>query len=562
MGTSKITSASSSSSFLLLPYHVGIITYTYWYGLYYYTFGPGRYQSYQKKSSMILPSSLSVLHDSATTLSMSTSDKPSSQQQSSLLLLQQQINIHLYLLSCNFYLYHRNHYRKDTYVQDLQDNLSNVAIPGTAIPLSYFVYHNRIGLYCITVPFIVFLYPLVSFLAAIHLYYVTTTHATATKEQNTASSSSSPSTSSSSSSSSLSSSSIAHEYMIRLLAPNDWFTYWRYNSIIVALHAHVHHVTVESTITNSTTSSNSNSSNDNHYYQNCNNMSYEYAVENKWIFLQRGDQLHVPISPYMKTPKAIVVKHKNEEGGMGIYFYNNAAYNNNNNNNNDDSNTNGDWIIQERLYNSEWVSSLLPNHAPLSTFRVITCSRGATMNQNDNNNSNNSNNVTMNDIIPLSCVFRAGRDHAKTDHDAIFFNVDIHTGMIGGGTTNKHWYQLGLYNGIICTKWRTYETDRTNVHPDGNIPIYGNIVPNIQSMIQLVQNAHYTLCPHVPFCGWDVVLSSNPIVPICLLEVNLSCNFFRGTFDQQVCINCVCLCVCVCMFTYMNTCTCHSSIVD
>lgn len=41
------------------------------------------------------------------------------------------------------------------------------------------------------------------------------------------------------------------------------------------------------------------------------------------------------------------------------------------------------------------------------------------------------------------------------------------------------------------------------------------------------------MLPDVPFVGWDVVLSADPKVPVCLLEVNLSCNFFRGSFDQK-----------------------------
>lgn len=34
--------------------------------------------------------------------------------------------------------------------------------------------------------------------------------------------------------------------------------------------------------------------------------------------------------------------------------------------------------------------------------------------------------------------------------------------------------------------------------------------------------------------GWDVVLCDEDSVEggICLLEVNLSCNFFRGIFDE------------------------------
>jgi hypothetical protein len=61
--------------------------------------------------------------------------------------------------------------------------------------------------------------------------------------------------------------------------------------------------------------------------------------------------------------EAIVVKNKNMEGGLGIYFYKNAL-------------VGGDWIIQERLDNSDFLKLLLPNPAPLSTLRVITASRG------------------------------------------------------------------------------------------------------------------------------------------------------------------------------------------
>ena len=35
----------------------------------------------------------------------------------------------------------------------------------------------------------------------------------------------------------------------------------------------------------------------------------------------------------------------------------------------------------------------------------------------------------------------------------------------------------------------------------------------------------------MPLAGWDVALTKE--AGMCLLEVNLSCNFFRGTFDQR-----------------------------
>lgn len=47
---------------------------------------------------------------------------------------------------------------------------------------------------------------------------------------------------------------------------------------------------------------------------------------------------------------------------MGLFFFKNAL-------------EGGDWIIQERLDNDAFVSSLLPENAPLSTMRVISASR-------------------------------------------------------------------------------------------------------------------------------------------------------------------------------------------
>ena len=39
------------------------------------------------------------------------------------------------------------------------------------------------------------------------------------------------------------------------------------------------------------------------------------------------------------------------------------------------------------------------------------------------------------------------------------------------------------------------------------------------------------MLPDVPLAGWDVAITKE--AGVCLLEVNLSCNFFRGTFDQR-----------------------------
>lgn len=468
-----------------LPYRIGRITFTYWSGLYYFLCGEGRHGSYDNATTN--PDATRgrfgtlVSHKLVTSLFSSNSiGKNDSSEEDECALVEQQVRIHLYTLSCNWYLYHQPHYRKDTYVQDLMDNFRNIAIPGTAISLSTFIYRNPVLKYCITLPFLVFGYPLISSVASIHYWM-----------------------------SSYGKESLSKEYFTRLLAPNDWFTYWRYNSLIVALHAHMHQVTHPpdgdySTITTKerTTAQD--------------RIAFEYAMENKWAFLQRGDELQIPVSPFLKEPKALVIKHKNEEGGMGIYFYENAA-----------ASTTGNWIVQERLYNSAWVSQLLPPTAPLSTFRIITCSRGATLRLDGSEEP-----TTLADITALSCVFRAGRANAPTDHEAVFF--DVRDGVLGGGTTNAHWYQVGGLGSMLRTPWRTHEHQRTLVHPDGSIPVAGQPVPQLPAMMDLVKLAHLQLCPHVPFCGWDVVLSTSSSVPICLLEVNLSCNFFRGSFDKKV----------------------------
>lgn len=323
-----------------------------------------------------------------------------------------------------------------------------MAIPGTGIPLSIIAW-NRL----FSFGFLTTAYPLVSLVSSVHNWV----RSGFTE-------------------------SISQEYATRLLAPDDWFNFWRLNCNVVGLHALL------------------------------NDMPVDYSMENKWAFLEKGAAMGVPISPFLSTP-GIVVKHKNEEGGLGIYFYKNAT-------------NGGNWIIQERIQNSDWVSSLLPPSAPLSTFRVITQSRAAlTMDKK----------ATTSDVTALSCVFRAGREGAATDHDSILFDVDVKTGLIQGGTTNAHWYRLGPHEVLPgrCP-WRSYDSKRTRSHPDGNIAVAGNYVPDIANLLALVEKSHLDLCPCVPFAGWDVVLSADPKVPVCLLEVNLSCNFFRGSFDKKV----------------------------
>jgi hypothetical protein len=382
------------------------------------------------------------------------------------LLFKKYARIHMYSLALLFYLWDKPHYRKASYREDKRDNLRNVAIPGTGCPLSIFTHNKATALLLLLV-----IYPLVSIVAAVHGYYYNTQRKNV--QQHT------PTTPASQEQQQVDLGGIAREYATRLLAPDDWFSYWRLNCRIAAFHALL------------------------------NNVPAGYAMENKWLFLQKGVELGVPVSPCLSLP-SIVVKHRNEEGGMGIFFYKNAT-------------VGGDWIIQEKIHNSPWVSSMLPPNSPLSTFRVITISRASLdLSQPPRG---------VQDITALSCVFRAGREGAATDHDSILFDINPKTGELLKGTTNAHWYRLGVLKEIFRCPWRS--NHETTHHPDGNIPVTGNTFQNIKEVLHLVEESHLKMCPDVPLAGWDVVLSADPALPVCLLEVNLSCNFFRGTFDRS-----------------------------
>ena len=420
-------------NFISLPFKVAKTTATFYGGLFHYLFGKGRTTPYELGADSTFP------------YLKADADKDTPDQS----LFKQHARIHLMTLASAFYLYNKPHYRKGSYRDDIVDNFRNVAIPGTGIPLSL-VARSRL----LSLGFVLTANPAVCLISSVHLWIK-----------------------------SRGKTSIADEYATRLLAPDDWFSYWRLNCRVAGLHSLL------------------------------NDHPAGYDMENKWTFLDEGERRGVPVSPTLKSP-AIVVKHRNEEGGMGIFFYKNAT-------------DGGDWIIQERIDNSEWVSSLLPPNPPLSTFRVITQSHASIDITKE---------ARPEDITALSCVFRAGRQGADTDHSSILFDVDVATGQFRGGTTNAHWYRLGLWETLPgrCP-WRS--THGYTHHPDGEIPITGKTVPDIQGMLKLVEDSHLKLCPDVPFVGWDVVLSADPKLPVCLLEVNLSCNFFRGTFDKRVYLN-------------------------
>jgi len=351
---------------------------------------------------------------------------------------ERQVRCQLYSLTLIMDLWSKPHYRNGTFQDDMIKNLRNVAVPGTGIPLSLFCYFK---FQCLLA--ILLLYPLVALISAINV------GGTCWEKTNAA-------------------------FCEQLLAPQDWFSFWRMNCRLASLHASVTH-------------------------------EEGYRFEDKWSFLTVGEERGVPVSPWLKT-KGLFVKHRNEEGGLGCASYANA-------------NAGGDWIIQECLENADSIKHLLPDNAPLSTLRVISGSRGGIQSPQHGAKAQ---------VECLSCVFRAGRAGAMTDHESILFDVDTTTGTIKKGTTNAHWYELGLHK-TLSTPWTS--THHVTHHPDTGNMVTGETLPDMAGILRLVEDAHTKLAPGVPLIGWDVAITTKGMF---LLEGNFSCNFFRGYFDQDL----------------------------
>lgn len=374
---------------------------------------------------------------------------------------------------------------------DLQANLSNVAVPGTGIPLSFFA-RNRL----LAAVFLLFVVPVLCLVGAVRESKSLWCGAA---------------------------------YTQLLLAPRHWFGLWQLNSRLTALHsAHVAARGDTATLA-------------------------QYDLEDKWQFTQAARGHALPVGRVLEMP-ALVLRNKNVEGGMGVKMFRNALHG-------------GDWIINERLDNADSIAALLPADAPLSTLRVMTSSRhwvaagcsgkahagagvaaagdksstgtaSVSVSESDDVSSSAGSTATDADadaatasrmacVQAMSCVFRAGRSGALTDHKSVLFDVDLRTGVIGKATSNSHWYQLGATKAARCP-WRSDGHTMTH-HPDTGKLITGAVIPDVEDIVRLVRQAHAALMPDVPVVGWDVALTT---VGLVLLEANLSANFFKGTFDE------------------------------
>merc|ERR1712137_328411 len=215
----------------------------------------------------------------------------------------------LHSLALTFDLWNKPHYRAESLRDDLVANFSNIAFPGTGIPLSWVCYNKTLA-----ISYFIFLHPLVVFVSSIGIF------CSSLHRRNR---------------------SLAEVFAQELLAPGHWFALWRINSTLVAAHHTAHSAKP--------------------------NVQDEYKYENKWDFLELAlkqsklpsSQVHFKVTPIIADMPELVCKHKNIDGGMGIHLFKNAVHG-------------GDWILQERLHNCEELQALLPAGAPLSTFRVIT----------------------------------------------------------------------------------------------------------------------------------------------------------------------------------------------
>jgi len=225
-----------------------------------------------------------------------------------------------------------------------------------------------------------------------------------------------------------------------------------------------------------------------------------YLQEDRFAFVENAERLGLPVAPCVKAG-SFVVKGRGEEARGGAKFFRNAAHG-------------GNWIIQERLENDAFVASLVPPDAPLSTFQVVTASRGGGLEHAD---------VEGRGVVAIGCAFRAGRAGAQRDdpRSAILFDVDLRTGLMSKGKTSDHWHRLGIWG--VLGAWRQPKLPAEGLvhHPDCGVRIAGRTVPDIKAIEELCIDAHRKMVPDIPIASWDVALTTRGRL---LLQMNLSCD--------------------------------------
>jgi len=177
----------------------------------------------------------------------------------------------LHTIGLNFQLWGKPHYRAESLRKDLADNFSNIAFPGSGIPMSLIC---RCKAFAIVYFFMC--HPWVILVAS----FAIARSATHSKNRT-----------------------FSDVFKEELLAPKHWFALWRINSTLVAAHHNVHADKPQ--------------------------VQKEYQYENKWDFLElalKEGEGGIKVTPIIANIGEMVCKHKNIEGGMGIHMFKNAVH--------------------------------------------------------------------------------------------------------------------------------------------------------------------------------------------------------------------------------------------
>jgi hypothetical protein len=333
--------------------------------------------------------------------------------------------VQVYSLALIFRMWGRPHYRSATFQQDMLDNLRNVAIPGSGIPLSVFCHS-----YYVCMWFVVFANPFVCFLGAVNKCrrdYAAAAAAAAPRWLSFAEN-------------------LADHYEKHLLHPDDWFSFWRLNCRLTS---------AQSLLT----------------------QTPGFAYENKWKFLLDGRRKGVPVSPFLEV-EDMVCKHMNVEGGMGIHFFKNALHGG------DwiiqEKYGNAAWL-NALLPAAAPLSTMRVITA--STFALAKDAAAADSGAEAIPSAALGKRASAY-VTSSTAVLRLGRANAATDHSSVLFDVDMSSGRIGKGLDNSHWYRLGLHHVPTCP-WLPLEETHTK-HPDPPYtPVLGQFVPGMKEALDI-----------------------------------------------------------------------------
>lgn len=194
------------------------------------------------------------------------------------------------------------------------------------------------------------------------------------------------------------------------------------------------------------------------------------------------------LSPWWDASSQVFGKHRNMEGGLGIHTFSSAH-------------AGGDWIVQPRLENAAALAALLPTAAPLSTLRVVSASRLSlpSADTDSSEEAGGSESGAEEEVEVVSCVWRAGRAGAATDHKAVMFDVDLSSspncppGRIRPGFSNHPWYQLGGWWPHARRGWKGWwkwarliddgAAEGILLHPDTGMRLEGHTIPRMRQVM-------------------------------------------------------------------------------